>query len=226
MSPEKIHDAVTNGAMKDQAAHLSDVQRVDVSEWLSGRALGKGVSGSAKVMSNACASNPVVRDIKTASAWNGWSPDPLANTRFQSAQSANLSAAAATRLRLKWAFGLPAAYSVYMQPTVVDGHLFIGSDSAYLYSLDAMTGCVHWSFQAQAALRGAPVIAPLTPGSTRMAVFFGDFRGNVYAVDASGGTLLWKVRGDAHPQSTITGAVKVYGGRVYVPVSSLEELRL
>ena len=102
------------------------------------------------------------------------------------------SPAAVARLELKWAFGLPFTSSAYGQPTVVDGRIFIGSDSGYLYSLDAATGCVHWSFQAQAGLRSTPMIGPLKRGSNQMAAFFGDIRGNAYAVDASSGKLLWK----------------------------------
>ena len=133
------------------------------------------------------------------------------------------SPAAVARLELKWAFGLPFTSSAYGQPTVVDGRIFIGSDSGYLYSLDAATGCVHWSFQAQAGLRSTPMIGPLKRGANQMAAFFGDIRGNAYAVDASSGKLLWKTRVDAHPLARITASVTVHEGRVYVPVASLEE---
>jgi polyvinyl alcohol dehydrogenase (cytochrome) len=223
MSPERIHEVITTGDMRAQAASLTNEQRVRIAEWLSGRALGIGQSGDAKSMPNACSSNRRVRDPGSAPSWNGWSPDALTNTRFQQASAADLSPAATVRLQLKWAFALPATSSAYGQPTVVDGRIFVGSDSGYLYSLDAMTGCVHWSFQAQAGLRSTPMIAPTKPGSTQMAAFFGDIRGNVYSVDAGNGALLWKVPVDAHPLSRITGAVKVYNGRVYVPVSNLEE---
>jgi polyvinyl alcohol dehydrogenase (cytochrome) len=72
------------------------------------------------------------------SGWNGWSPD-LVNHRFQSAKAANISAASVARLQLKWAFGLPAASSAYNQPTLVDDKIFVGSDSGFVYSLDAAT---------------------------------------------------------------------------------------
>jgi polyvinyl alcohol dehydrogenase (cytochrome) len=106
---------------------------------------------------------------------------------------------------------------------VVDGHVFIGSDSGYFYSIDASTGCVHWSFQAQAGLRSTAMIAPVRPGSSRMAAFFGDIRGNIYSLDATSGELLWKTPVDPHPLSRIMAAVKVYDGRVYVPVANREE---
>jgi polyvinyl alcohol dehydrogenase (cytochrome) len=190
---------------------------------VGGRRLGSAQSGDAKNMPNACASNPPVKDLTSSPSWNGWSPNALTNTRYQAAKAADLSPAATVRLQLKWAFGLPATSSAYGQPAIVDGRVFIGSDSGYIYSLDAVTGCVHWSFQAQAGLRSTPMIGLAKPGSTQMAAFFGDIRGNVYSVDASSGELLWKVSVDSHPLSRIMAAVKTHEGRVYVPVAHLEE---
>jgi hypothetical protein len=43
-------------------------------------------------------------------------------------------------LKLKWAFGLPNAASMYGQPTVAGGRVFVGADTGYVYSLDAKTG--------------------------------------------------------------------------------------
>jgi len=44
---------------------------------------------------------------------------------------------------------------------VIDGHLYVTSNAGYVYSLDADTGCVHWSFRSQAVVRsgGAPDLA-------------------------------------------------------------------
>lgn len=223
LSPEKLYETITTGNMKTQAAGLTDAQKIKVVEWVSGRRLGSGESGDPRKMQNACASNPPVRTVTSAPAWNGWSPDALTNKRFQPAKAAGLTPASTARLEFKWAFAVPGASSMYGQPTIVDGRVFIGSDSGYLYSLDAETGCVHWGFQAQAGLRSTPMLAPAKPGSTQMAAFFGDIRGNAYSVDASSGELLWKVSVDSHPLTRITAGVKVYNGRVYVPVANLEE---
>jgi len=241
LSPEKLYAAMTTGSMKSRAdaAGLTDEQRVAIAEWVSGRRLGSSESGGATTMSNVCSNHPPVANLSEPS-WNGWSPDMTKNNRYQSAKAAGgfgpkesgatdelrrhgLSPAAIARLELKWAFGLPFTSSAYGQPTIVDGRVFIGSDSGYLYSLDADSGCVHWSFQAQAGLRSTPMIAPVRRGSSQLAAFFGDIRGNAYSVDASTGKLLWKVRIDPHPLSRITASVTVYEGRVYVPLASLEE---
>ena len=54
--------------------------------------------------------------------------------------------------------------------------------------------------------------------------YFGDVRANVYGARRwLPGQLLWKVKVDDHPASRITGAPAFYDGRLYVPVSSIEE---
>ena len=241
LTPEKLYTSMTTGSMKTHAdaAQLTDDQRVAIAEWVSGRRLGSTESGGANTMSNTCAAHPPVANL-SAPSWNGWSPDMTKNNRYQTAKAAGglgpkesgatedlrrhgLSPASVARLELKWAFGLPYTSSAYGQPTVVDGRVFVGSDSGYLYSLDAATGCVHWSFQAQAGLRSTPMIGAVKRGANQFAAFFGDIRGNAYAVDASTGKLLWKTRVDPHPLARITASVTVHEGRVYVPVASLEE---
>jgi len=221
MSPERIYQALTTGDMVTLSKDLTDEQKRDIAEWVGGRKLGATASGDARAMPNRCASNPPIRDLTSGPSWNGWSD--INNSRLQPGAVAGLSAASVGRLQLKWAFGVPAAASVYGQPTVVDGVVFFSSDSAWVYALDVKTGCVHWSFQAQTGVRSAIQLAAFKKGSQRIAAYFGDIHGNVYAVDASNGELLWKHAIDTHPLSRITGGVRVYNGRVYVPVASLEE---
>ena len=127
-------------------------------------------------------------------------------------------------LTLKWAFGFPSGSSAYAQPTVVGGRVFVGSDVGHVYSLDAETGCVHWSFEAQAGVRTAVSIGSVRgAGPTRFAAYFGDVAANVYAVDAATGSVLWTRVADAYPIARITGAPTLVDGRLYVPVPSLEE---
>ena len=91
-----------------------------------------------------------------------------------------------------------------------------------MYSLDAPTGCIHWSFRADAGVRTAISIGEGTPAH-RFLAYFGDVKGNVYAVDAETGAQVWKDRTDPHPVARVTGAPKLVAGRLYVPLSSLEE---
>jgi len=171
-------------------------------------------------MQNRCASASTISSIAGPS-WNGWGADS-SNTRFQPAAAAQLRVEDVPGLKLKWAFGFPGARAVSGQPAVVARRVFVSTDNGYVYALDSATGCVYWSFHADAAVRSSVTVE--RPGSGRpYAVFFGDARANVYAVDASNGMLVWKAQVEDHPSARITGGVRFFEGRVYVPVASGEE---
>ena len=53
----------------------------------------------------------------------------------------------------------------------------------------------------------------------RQAAYFGDLQGNMYAVNANTGTMIWKTRVDDHLYAEITGTPQLVDGRLYVPVS-------
>ena len=153
--------------------------------------------------------------------WNGWGVG-VTNTRFQPAEHAGLAAADVPGLKLKWAFGYPNSATAQSQPTVVGGRLFVASERGVVYALDAETGCTHWSFAAQSGVRSAMTVTRLP--DRRHALFFGDFNANVYALDAATGAEIWRRDVETHEGARITGAPVLHGGRLYVPVSSLEEL--
>ena len=71
LSPEKIYETMSTGSMKAQAANLTNEQKIKIAEFLSGRTLGTGESGDARMMSNRCASDPPVKDVTGSSSWNG-----------------------------------------------------------------------------------------------------------------------------------------------------------
>jgi len=223
MSPEKIYEALTTGAMKPQGDALTEDQRKMLATFLGGRPLGSMASGDAKNMPNHCASNPAISDPSKEPQWDGWSSDVI-NSRFQNAKAAGLKPDQVPNLKVKWAFGYPDGLSAYAQPSIVSGRVFVGTDTGYVYSLNAETGCVYWSYQAKGNVRGAVSVGPITGHSgTKYAAFFGDGHANIYAVDAQTGKELWSTRVDNHFVSRITAALKVYEGRVYVPVSTSEE---
>ena len=145
-----------------------------------------------------------------------------ANTRFQRAAAAGLTAATVPKLTLKWAFGFPEGRQAWGQPTIAGGRV-VGTDTGFVYSLDAKSGCVYWSHQAKAGVGTAITIAPVKSGSARFAAFFGDVKANVYAINPENGELLWTKNADTHVVARITGAPVYHDGRLYVPVSSIEE---
>ena len=223
MTPEHIYQVLTTGDMREIAKDFSDADKRDIAIFVGGRRMTAGGNADMKSMPNVCAANPPVRNPTSVPAWNGWGVD-IFNTRFQPAKAADLSPAQVSRLKLKWAFAVPGATSVYGQPTIVDGRVFFSSDAGYVYSLDAASGCVHWSFQAQSGVRSAITIGPVEGTTPKFAAYFGDIHGNVYAVDTSNGELIWRVSIDPHPLARIIGAPKLYEGRLYIPVASLEEV--
>ena len=223
MPPEKIYEALTTGVMQTQASALTDQAKKGVAEFMAGRPLGSAKQGDAANMGFQCRTNPPLESPSKGPAWNGWSPD-LANTRFQPAQVAGLTAAQIPRLKLKWAFGYPSGVSANAQPTIASGRVFVGSDNGYVYSIDAKTGCVYWSFENGSIIRNAMTVAPVTgQGDAKYAVFFGDGHANVYALNAQDGKLLWKTKADPHFIARITAGVRYFDGKLIVPVSSSEE---
>src|SRR5216683_241321 len=223
MSPEAIYEAITTGPMAVHGQKLTEEEKIRVAEALSNRPLHGGEAGDAKNMPNRCASNPPMRDPAAGPAWNGWGVDAI-NTRYQPAKAAGIAADQVPHLKLKWAFGYPNGVSAWGQPAIVSGRVFVSSDIGYVYSLDATTGCVHWSYQAKGSMRNAVSVGPIKgQGPAKYAVYFGDMKGNVYAVNADTGEQIWTAPAETHFTARITGAPKLYDGRLYVPVSSWEE---
>jgi polyvinyl alcohol dehydrogenase (cytochrome) len=221
MSPERIYSALTTGIMKSVGDTLSEADRRRVAESLAGQLLGSAQAGDAGTMPNRCPSNPPLHDTPAVD-WNGWG-NGLANNRFQPTDSAGLSADSVPRLKLKWAFGFPGGTSSYGQPTVVAGRIFIGSDTGYVYSLDAASGCVYWSYRTRAGVRNAMTVGSIkAAGRSRYAVFFGDLKSTAYAIDAQTGEEIWKVRVEDNFATRVTAAPALYRDRLYVPVSAWE----
>ncbi|HEV7714630.1 MAG TPA: PQQ-binding-like beta-propeller repeat protein, partial [Steroidobacteraceae bacterium] len=225
MSPERIYESLTNGAMRPVVGDkLTEQQRRGIAESIAGRLLGSASAGEASAMPNQCARARPVRLPARQPAWNGWSPD-RENTRFQPARSARLTADQIPKLKLKWAFGYPGgSTSAYGQATVAGGRVFVGTDIGYVYSLDAATGCVYWSFRTKAAVRAAISLGQVkTHDGAKVAAYVGDLKANVYALDASTGQLIWETKVDENLAARVTAAPSLHDGRLFVPVSSWEE---
>jgi polyvinyl alcohol dehydrogenase (cytochrome) len=217
-TPEQVLDALTTGSMKANAEGLTDQQKRLIAEFITDRPLGSAVNGAASAMPNRCTAKPLGNPL-TGRMWNGWGVDE-GNSRYQPAASARLSTEQVSKLKLKWAFGFPNGSSAFGQPAVVGGRIYVGSDNGFVYSLDAATGCVHWSFLASGGVRTAITIGR---AGSRYAAYFGDVKANVYAVDAETGKQIWTKVAESHPLARVTGAPAFYNGRLYVPVASFEE---
>jgi mono/diheme cytochrome c family protein len=126
---ERILDALISGKMQAQGAQLSTTQQHSVSEWLSGSKLGNTGADIAN-MTNQCKAPARLAALR---GWNGWGAG-IANARFQTASDAGIAAKDVSKLKLKWAFGVPGAAQLQSQPTVAGGLIFFGSDSGNIFA--------------------------------------------------------------------------------------------
>lgn len=222
MSSDAVVKAMTLGSMEHMAAKLSDAEKAAIAVFVTGKPL---QAAKPEPAGRCAAPATAFRDPLAGPHWNGWGVD-TDNSRYQKIAMARLSRDSVPRLQLKWAFAFPGATRAFGQPTVAGGRVFVGSQNGTLYSLDARSGCVFWEHKAQADVRTAISIGPWTKGMPRRyAAYFGDGKASVYAVDAQSGELLWKTPPlDSHAVARITGAPLLHGGRLYVPVSSTEEV--
>ncbi len=215
--PEDVLRALTTGSMKDQAVALSEADLRAVSIFLTGKEFEQK---QASAPLNFCAGTPPPIDLG-APSWIGWGND-VTNQRYQ--KSPGIAAADVPRLKVKWAFGYDNS-GVFGQPAVAGGRLFVSTEAGKVYSLDPATGCVYWVIDNKAGVRSSIQVGPLPEGSpARYAAYFGDEKARIHAVDAITGAPLWETKIDEHPVARITGSPVLYKDRLYVPVSSIEEV--
>jgi polyvinyl alcohol dehydrogenase (cytochrome) len=220
MPPSAIYRALTTGAMRAQGQALADEDRRAVAEYLSGRPFG----AASQLEPPACAGDAAKFDYDEPPIYPAWGMDAV-NTRYVPTQQARIDASNIGLLRLKWALGFDGATKARSQPALAGGALYVGSDDGRVFALDRETGCERWSFQAGAEVRTAIVVETWKQGDTvrRPLLYFGDLAGSIYAVNAVDGSLAWRDRADPHSSTTLTAAPALSNGRLYVPVSSLEE---
>lgn len=206
--------ALTSGPMRLQGQAMTPEQRVLVSEYIAGAPITSRVT---RFDRGQCTRVPGLPDLTAGGIWNGWSPGS-SNSRHQAA--AGIAPGDVPKLELKWAFGIPNTQQSRSQPAVVGGRLFMGSQSGAVYALDAATGCLYWTFDADTWVRAAISVGPYPGG---YAVFFTDAAARAYAVDAQTGQLIWSRQIDDHPAARGTGSPTLFDGVLYVPVSGVSE---
>jgi len=216
MSSARILRALDFGVMMNVAYPLRRDEREAVANFL-----GSGTSDATPPPAAYCADRTVRLASRPKVQWNGWSP-ANANTRFQPAEAAGLTAAQLPRLGLKWAFAFDGDVSAFAQPTILDRYVFVGSAGGVVHAMSADSGCLYWIFQANGPVRSAIVAVPL---GQRHALLFSDLTGWYYALEAETGKELWKKRIDDHEATRLTGAAIVHDGIAYIPAASWEESR-
>lgn len=154
--------------------------------------------------------------------WPTWQQN-LNGTRYNPAER-GITPANVGGLKLRWAFGFPKqAGAPHSQPAVVGRTVYFGGPDGRFRARDARTGAAKWEFDLGTV---GTSFAQVRDGAavSHGRVFFGDTRGYMYALDQDTGKLDWAKRIDDHVSATVTSSPIVYRGRVYVGVSSGENL--
>ena len=217
-SNEDIIQSLTTGSMKQWAEGFSAAQISALASYLTGKQAGSIAQPGTN--QNMCKEPAGPISLKEP-LWNGWGRD-LDNTHYQ--PKPGIKPEDVPRLKVKWAWTHPGPMATG-QPTIIGDRLFVTTEAGQLFSLNAQTGCTYWSVNTGAGLRSAVSVGPLPAGSkAKFAIYFGDQKSNVTALDAETGELLWKTKVEDHLMSRITGSPVLYRDRLYVPVSSVEEV--
>jgi polyvinyl alcohol dehydrogenase (cytochrome) len=213
MTPKSIVASLSDGKMKAQGAGLSNYERRAVAEYLTNSTLKNTILND-----SAFSTFQLGNSINKVINHSGWGND-LKGTGFRTAQQAGISSGNVSGLKLKWAFAFPDATIVRSKPAVINDWIIVGGQYGELFAINQQTGKIGWRFDASAAIRGAIFI---DQKGSLITAYFADYSSNVYAVDVRTGKLKWNKRAGFDAQSSVTGSVVVYQGKVIVPISSVE----
>jgi len=218
----EVYSTISSGVMAPYTRDLSHEERRLVTEYVTGKSLGDYASGAAAIPAEAYCDAALDGKVTQAnSGWNSWGNDS-ANTRYQTSDNAGLSKSDVPNLKYKWAFGVPGVSSMSGQPAVADGRLYFGTWSGLVIALDAESGCALWVYEASGGIRTAMTLGELKNGT--ISLFFGDLSGRAYSLDPNTGTENWTIQADDHDHARITGTPVYHDNRLYIPLSSLEEV--
>ncbi|MDE2796333.1 MAG: PQQ-binding-like beta-propeller repeat protein [Gemmatimonadota bacterium] len=215
LSPRAIVAVLEDGVMRVEGSSMTAEQRIQVAEYLSKRSyLAEAIPEAAL-----CTEPAWTGLDPTGISWMGFAGN-LAGTGYQPPERAGLDASDVPNLELKWAFAFPDGANMRTSPAVGGDAALVAGPFGEVLALDLATGCVRWSFEADAMVRGAIVAGEGPEG--RSTAWFVDARTNAYAVDLESGSLVWKHRVGWHAAAYGTGSPALQGGRLIVPISSLE----
>jgi len=163
----------------------------------------------------------------------GWpyAGNTLTNSRWAQAESI-LNNQNVGGLAVKWQFTTHNDVSATPSVDATGGYVYFPDWSGYLYKLNAATGDTVWKRKMTDYGLSSEVMSRTTPALYGPMVVIGASSSlakpspdgaYLMALNASNGGLLWKTALDPNPNSLATGSPIIYGGVVYVGVSSSEE---
>ena len=141
--------------------------------------------------------------------------------RMISGEAAGISKGDMEDLELAWALAFPGVTRLRAAPVIAGSTVFYSAmNTRKILALDAETGCIKWVYDSPNPLRSSISLAELED-TGRQTLFFGDARGQVNALDARTGGLVWAVSGRVDEGSgSVSGSVVVHDGKVIVPISA------
>jgi polyvinyl alcohol dehydrogenase (cytochrome) len=141
------------------------------------------------------------------------------NSRRLTAQQAGLTSDDLRNLELAWAIAFPKVASLRTSAAVIGSTMFYApAPTGKVLALDAHSACVKWAYDAEGPLRSSLSYGDI--GGGRMALIFGDARGNVHTVDPKTGARIWKADARHESFGGITGAPVLTDNRIIVPISA------
>ena len=143
-----------------------------------------------------------------------------AETRFSKLDQINTSNAG--ELGLAWSYDLQSTRGVEATPIVVDGTMFVTGSWSIVHALDAATGAELWVHDPEVprdyAYKGCCDVVNRGVAVWQGKVFVATYDGRLQALDAATGDVAWEVDTieDRSFSYTITGAPRIYGGKVVI----------
>jgi polyvinyl alcohol dehydrogenase (cytochrome) len=219
LTPTEFYSALRHGQMQEPATGLDDGTLHALAETFGNpQAASQRPPNGGAVLCKA--QKPEGDDTgagNDSAAWAGF----FADSRNSRSIGRSFTKADLEGAHVKWTFVIPEAAAEFWVGAgnplaAAHGRLYVANINRWMYALDAKSGCAYWTFRADAPIRsGAAVDSGI--------VSFGDARGNVYGLDEETGRLRWRHLADEQSFARITGDVTAEKGRVFVPVSSLQE---
>jgi polyvinyl alcohol dehydrogenase (cytochrome) len=128
-----------------------------------------------------------------------------------------------SQLKVKWVAATGGDVSA--KAAVVNGVVYFPDWGGNIWALNAATGKAIWHRQLSSYGLPAKTTSRTSPTVVNGIVYIGAQKGaNLLALDAKTGNLKWKTLLDDHPMGLITGSPVISGTKIFVGVSSLEEV--
>ena len=221
MGGDTIRAALTTGVMKAQGSGLTKDELEAVVDYLGVKAAADPKAWLDRTM---CPASQRTVDLRGRETLARFGVDDRNTGRMTAAQS-GLRTPDLANLEVAWVLGFPQTTDLRSQGAIVGQTLFYSAgQTGYVLALDTRAGCARWAYRAGPGVRTSISYGPLGPKGPK-ALIFGDITGQIHAVDAATGKLIWKADGRHDPMAMLTGAPILHGDKIIVPVSALDVAR-